>query len=77
MTAVKKVGAALVVGAGVGGMQAALDLAEAGIKTYLLDEKGSIGGIMVQLLLCRMVKHSTLILQQLLSSLHRREYDIN
>ena len=45
----KKIGAALVVGAGVGGMQAALDLADAGIKTYLLDGKGSIGGRMVQL----------------------------
>jgi heterodisulfide reductase subunit A-like polyferredoxin len=44
-----KVGAALVVGGGVGGMQAALDLAEAGIKTYLLDDKTAIGGVMVQL----------------------------
>jgi len=49
MSEKKRVGAALVVGGGVGGMQAALDLAEAGIKTYLLDEKGSIGGVMVQL----------------------------
>jgi heterodisulfide reductase subunit A len=45
----KKIGSALVVGAGVGGMQAALDLADAGIKAYLLDGKGSIGGRMVQL----------------------------
>jgi len=45
----KKIGSALVVGGGVGGMQTAMDLAEAGIKTYLLDEKGAIGGIMVQL----------------------------
>jgi heterodisulfide reductase subunit A-like polyferredoxin len=44
-----KVGAALVVGGGVGGMQAALDLAEAGIRTYLLDRKTAIGGVMVQL----------------------------
>ncbi len=44
-----KVGAALVVGSGVGGMQAALDLAEAGIKTYLLDRETAIGGVMVQL----------------------------
>ena len=34
-----KVGAALVVGAGIGGMQAALDLAEAGIKVYLLEKE--------------------------------------
>jgi heterodisulfide reductase subunit A len=45
----RRTGAALVVGAGVGGMQAALDLADAGIKAYLLDGKGSIGGRMVQL----------------------------
>ncbi|AKG54056.1 Cob--CoM heterodisulfide reductase subunit A [Dehalogenimonas sp. WBC-2] len=44
-----KVGAALVVGGGVGGMQAALDLAEAGIKVYLLDEAPAIGGKMVEL----------------------------
>ena len=45
----KKIGAALVVGGGVGGMQAALDLAESGIKVYLVDNKPSIGGVMVQL----------------------------
>ena len=45
----QKKGAALVVGGGIGGMQAALDLAEAGIKTYLLDNKPSIGGKMSQL----------------------------
>ncbi|MFU8772373.1 MAG: NAD(P)-binding protein, partial [Anaerolineales bacterium] len=42
-------GAALVVGAGIAGMQAALDLAEAGIKVYLLDSASSIGGTMAQL----------------------------
>jgi NADH:ubiquinone oxidoreductase subunit E len=45
----KKVGAALVVGGGVGGMQAALDLADSGIKVYLTDTKPSIGGVMAQL----------------------------
>ena len=44
-----KIGAALVIGGGVGGMQAALDIAEAGIKVYLLDEAPAIGGKMVQL----------------------------
>lgn len=44
-----KVGAALVVGGGIGGMQAALDLAESGIKVYLVDTKPSIGGVMSQL----------------------------
>jgi heterodisulfide reductase subunit A-like polyferredoxin len=43
------VGAALVVGGGVGGMQAALDLAGAGIKVYLVDSKPAIGGVMAQL----------------------------
>jgi len=41
--------AALVVGAGVGGMQASLDLASAGIKTYLVESLPTIGGRMSQL----------------------------
>jgi len=45
----QKVGAALVIGGGIGGMQAALDLAESGIKVYLADNKPSIGGVMAQL----------------------------
>jgi len=40
---------AMVVGAGVAGMQAALDLANAGIKTYLIEKLPSIGGRMSQL----------------------------
>ncbi len=43
------VGAALVVGGGIGGMQAALDLADAGIKVYLVETKPAIGGVMAQL----------------------------
>ena len=46
---VKPVGAALVVGGGIGGMQAALDLAGAGIKVYLVESKPAIGGVMAQL----------------------------
>jgi len=45
----KKVGAALIVGGGIGGMQAALDLAACGIKVYLAESKPSIGGVMSQL----------------------------
>ncbi len=45
----KKIGAALVVGGGIGGMQAALDLAESGIKVYLVECQPSIGGVMAQL----------------------------
>ena len=43
------VGAALVVGGGVGGMQAALDLAASGIKVYVVESKPAIGGVMAQL----------------------------
>ncbi len=45
----KPIGAVLVVGGGIGGMQAALDLAEAGIKVYLVENKSAIGGHMAQL----------------------------
>lgn len=41
--------AALVIGSGVAGIQAALDLADAGHKVYLVEKKPSIGGIMAQL----------------------------
>ncbi|MGD8522717.1 MAG: FAD-dependent oxidoreductase [Desulfobacterales bacterium] len=41
--------AALVIGGGVAGMQAALDLADAGHRVYLVEKKPSIGGIMAQL----------------------------
>jgi heterodisulfide reductase subunit A len=39
----------LVVGGGVGGCQAALDLANAGLKVYLVESSLSIGGVMAQL----------------------------
>lgn len=41
--------AALVIGGGVAGIQAALDLADAGHPVYLVEKKPSIGGIMAQL----------------------------
>jgi len=43
------VGSVLVVGGGIGGIQASLDLADAGFKVYLLDKSPSIGGVMTQL----------------------------
>jgi heterodisulfide reductase subunit A-like polyferredoxin len=43
------IGAALVVGGGIGGMQAALDLANGGIKVYLAERSPAIGGVMAQL----------------------------
>lgn len=42
-------GSVMVVGAGVGGMRAAVDLADSGFKVYLLDSAPSIGGIVSQL----------------------------
>jgi heterodisulfide reductase subunit A-like polyferredoxin len=44
-----KIGAALVVGGGIAGVQAALDLAESGIKVYLTEKSPAIGGKMAQL----------------------------
>jgi len=44
-----KVGSVLIVGGGIGGIQAALDLAESGFKVYLVDKSSSIGGIMARL----------------------------
>ncbi|TFH01259.1 MAG: FAD-dependent oxidoreductase, partial [Candidatus Thorarchaeota archaeon] len=40
---------ALVVGGGVAGMQAALDIANQGFKVTLLEKSPSIGGVMAQI----------------------------
>jgi len=45
----KKIGAVMVVGGGIGGIQASLDLAESGFKVYLVEKDLSIGGVMAQL----------------------------
>ncbi|HEC99177.1 MAG TPA: FAD-dependent oxidoreductase [Proteobacteria bacterium] len=44
-----KSGAVLVVGGGVAGVQAALDLAEMGFHVYLVEKSASIGGAMARL----------------------------
>lgn len=44
-----KVGAVMVVGGGIGGIQAALDLADSGFYVYLVEESSAIGGRMSQL----------------------------
>jgi len=43
------IGAVLVVGGGIAGMQAALDLADSGYYVYLVEKGSSIGGAMSQL----------------------------
>ena len=45
----EKIGAVMVVGAGIGGSQTALDLADSGYKVYLIESTTSIGGVMAQL----------------------------
>jgi heterodisulfide reductase subunit A len=45
----KKVGAVMIVGGGVAGIQASLDLADSGFRVFLVDEGPSIGGVMAQL----------------------------
>ena len=43
------VGSVMVVGAGIAGMQSALDLAESGYYVYLVEETAALGGLMSQL----------------------------
>lgn len=45
----KPVGAALVVGGGIAGMQSALDLANSGYYVYLLEKDSAVGGLMSQI----------------------------
>jgi heterodisulfide reductase subunit A len=43
------IGAVMVVGGGIAGIQASLDLADLGYYVYLVEKKASIGGVMAQL----------------------------
>ena len=43
------VGAVMVVGGGIAGMQSALDLANSGYYVYLVEQSSAIGGLMSQL----------------------------
>ena len=45
----EKIGAVMVAGAGIAGIQASLDLANSGMKVYLVEKGISIGGVMAQL----------------------------
>ncbi len=49
MAATDKIGAVMVVGGGISGLQSALDLADSGFKVYLVEKQPSIGGTMAQL----------------------------
>lgn len=44
-----KVGAVMVVGGGIAGIQASLDLAELGFRVYLVEASSAIGGEMAKL----------------------------
>jgi heterodisulfide reductase subunit A len=44
-----KVGAVMVVGGGIAGIQAALDLTELGYFVYLVEKEAVVGGVMAQL----------------------------
>jgi heterodisulfide reductase subunit A-like polyferredoxin len=49
-TVSKKVsGSVMIVGAGITGMQSALDLANSGFYVYLVEKSSAIGGVMSQL----------------------------
>ena len=43
------IGSVMVVGGGIAGMQASLDLANSGYYVYLLEKSAAIGGLMSQL----------------------------
>lgn len=49
MPQTQKIGAVTVVGGGIGGIQAALDIANSGFKVYLVEKEPSVGGVMAQL----------------------------
>ena len=49
MIVAEKSGSIMVVGAGIAGMQSALDLAESGYYVYLVEKSPAIGGLMAQL----------------------------
>ena len=48
-TQTTKKGSVMVVGGGVGAMQAALDLADSGFKVHIVQKDSAIGGTMVML----------------------------
>jgi heterodisulfide reductase subunit A len=49
MTTANVLGSVMVMGGGIAGMQASLDLADSGYYVYLVEKSPAIGGIMAQL----------------------------
>ena len=45
----KTIGSVMVVGGGIAGMQAALDLADSGYRVHLVEKSSAIGGVMSEL----------------------------
>lgn len=65
----EKIGSVLVVGGGIAGIQASMDLADSGYKVYLVESTMSIGGVMSQLIklfLRMIVLYASLLLNWLL-----------
>lgn len=46
---IKRIGAVAIIGSGIAGIQAALDIANSGFKVQLVEEKPNVGGVMAQL----------------------------
>jgi len=49
MTLKDRIGSVMVIGGGIAGMQAALDLANSGFYVHLVEKSPAIGGVMSQL----------------------------
>jgi len=45
----KVIGAVMVVGGGIAGIQASMDLADAGFRVYLVEKSAAIGGVIAAL----------------------------
>ena len=45
----KVIGSAMIIGGGIAGMQAALDLADSGYLVHIIEKSSAIGGVMSEL----------------------------
>ncbi|PIE58388.1 MAG: heterodisulfide reductase [Desulfobulbus propionicus] len=78
MVAIRKTGAILVIGGGIAGMQAALDLADAGFYVHLVEKTGAIGGAMPRIAMTYPTPSCSLwgITPQLVACAHHRNIHI-